>query len=556
MASPRLDQSRALTLEALGKLVEQRVIELRIDGRKVAVSRSTPPSDARHPFILQWEGGSARVHLEFSDSAPPGPAEKRGDKGHLLGLAVRSRQRDRMLAWSSFEWNIRDAIRSGSGRADLDFFHMYVTQDGSEVNRANAERSRAIAARSGLSGDATLILGTYDVPRKTWDAPDVLAKVLTLGLIKAHFMDDGQGRYISGSPLFLAGAMIAEDGDVDKPVPEDIKVAAAIEPPRERPPYRTIDPAAVQVDDDLVFSADLIARCAAALNAGKHLLLVGPPGTGKSRLALALANHAHRLGICDDKPKLATASADWTTYDTIGGWMQHRDQTLHFREGAFADALKQGRWLILDEINRADVDKCFGELMTVLAGSGTVETIYKVDYRGREISVNFGPREEPYNFGPWFRLIATMNLRDKASLFRLSYAFMRRFAVVHVPILGDADLRKLAEKQEKDHGVPEAIWSFAHTCLSQKEGLGKHVELGPSLLRDVIAYAHQRGGPPRRAVGEGLGQLVFPQLEGLGEAAAQDTEGQLLALFADDHALRDELRRELRSYFPHLGARR
>src|SRR5690606_8621576 len=62
-----------------------------------------------------------------------------------------------------------------------------------------------------------------------------------------------------------------------------------------------------------------LAQVCAALSAGKHLLLVGPPGTGKTELAGALAAAARTDGYCHGA-FVATASADWTTFDTIGGY--------------------------------------------------------------------------------------------------------------------------------------------------------------------------------------------------------------------------------------------
>lgn len=292
-------------------------------------------------------------------------------------------------------------------------------------------------------------------------------------------------------------------------------------------------------------------RCCAALNAGKHLLLVGPPGTGKSTLGVRLAAQAQRNGWCAE-PLTATASADWTTYDTIGGWAQQENGTLGFREGVVTQALRERRWLVLDEVNRADIDKCFGELFTVLAG-GTATT----NYSRNDKPVVIGPGQRPYDFGSWFRLIATMNVRDKSSLFRLSYAFLRRFAVITVPKLDDAGLGRLATAHASRLGVTDAITELAVRALSSANGLGAYAPLGPSLLLDVLQYASKRGTAGAvRAVGEGVELLVFPQLEGLGEPEAEEMDERIQRLFGAEGSLAQELRTSFQASFPHVFARR
>ncbi|WP_164009209.1 hypothetical protein [Pyxidicoccus trucidator] len=88
----------------------------------------------------------------------------------------------------------------------------------------------------------------------------------------------------------------------------------------------------------------------------------------------------------------------------------------------------------MDELNRADVDKAFGELMAVLAGKGS-DTPFELE-DGRRVSIGFDAGRT-HRVSRTFRVIATMNTWDKTSLFRPSYAVQRRFAIVHLGIPED-----------------------------------------------------------------------------------------------------------------------
>jgi hypothetical protein len=62
-----------------------------------------------------------------------------------------------------------------------------------------------------------------------------------------------------------------------------------------------------------------------------------------------------------------TATSEWTTFETIGG-LQPTPDGLIFRPGLFVEAIESGRWLVIDELNRSNFDRAFGQLFTVLSG--------------------------------------------------------------------------------------------------------------------------------------------------------------------------------------------
>src|SRR5699024_10115607 len=181
--------------------------------------------------------------------------------------------------------------------------------------------------------------------------------------------------------------------------------------------------------------AELLKRkIQVALKSGKDIILIGPPGTGKSKIATAIAES---YGV---EHKMVTAMSDWSSYDTIGGYKPDDKGALYFEEGIFLSALqdkekrRKNQWLIIDEINRADIDKAFGPFLSALSGDN-IELGLK-DRRDQNIELvledNFEEnavfQSHQYVIPRDWRIIGTMNTFDKTSLYEMSYAFMRRFA--------------------------------------------------------------------------------------------------------------------------------
>lgn len=300
---------------------------------------------------------------------------------------------------------------------------------------------------------------------------------------------------------------------------------------------------------ELVGVDDAFDLAVSALRSQKHVVLYGPPGTGKTELAEYLCRR-----LVEEPPdhyQFATATSDWTTFDVIGGYLPDPSTTggegesgLDFVPGIITRALESGRWLVLDELNRADIDKAFGELFTLLSDKPVV-LAYKKREEGELRDIVLGEAgttttagEEVYEVpvpGHW-RMIGTMNTFDKASLYRLSYAFMRRFAFVEVPVPSDPEFRTIiAEATDlhlEDHpdDVRTTVREIVQRVFVDEFGEGGAEDLprvGPAVAIDVVRYCGGRlSGIPAddreervreegsEIVLEGLESLLYPQFEG------------------------------------------
>ncbi len=172
------------------------------------------------------------------------------------------------------------------------------------------------------------------------------------------------------------------------------------------------------------YSADQLKGWIDQLRRKQQLILYGPPGTGKTYLAERLASYLVDGGGFSE---LVQFHASYAYEDFVQGIRpQEAEGALHYELAAgrflqFCDKARQVGEnpcvLIIDEINRANLARVFGELM------------YLLEYRQRPIALAGGGPE--FSIPANVYLIGTMNTADR-SIALVDQAMRRRFSFIRL----------------------------------------------------------------------------------------------------------------------------
>ena len=180
----------------------------------------------------------------------------------------------------------------------------------------------------------------------------------------------------------------------------------------------------------LFYPADLITSIQQALKAKKNIILCGAPGTGKTFFARRLA--FAMMDVVDENCyDVVQFHQSYSYEDFIQGFRPKEGGEFERRDGVFFRFCDRARrdasrdyFFLIDEINRGNLSKIFGELMMLI----------EADKRGESnrVQLTYSREGEHFSIPENVHIIGTMNTADR-SLAMVDYALRRRFAFFHMP---------------------------------------------------------------------------------------------------------------------------
>ena len=271
-----------------------------------------------------------------------------------------------------------------------------------------------------------------------------------------------------------------------------------------------------QVDGRIVGLRREAEVLAATLASGCHVVLEGPPGTGKSTLLRAVADGAG-LGV-----EFVEGNAELTPARLVG----HHDPALvleagytpdTFVDGPLISALREGRLLYIEELNRVPE-----ETLNVLVGALAEGEIH-VPRLGRVPALAS------------FRLIAAMNPFDAVGTARVSQAISDRMCRISVSYQDDAGERAIVERVTGAVSTLTAP-AVALTRLTREHAqvrMGASVRGAIDLVRLGRELSGLRGEPEAQPGGATFADAAIAALSGrlrLDEGCEQTPEAIVLEL--------------------------
>ena len=225
-----------------------------------------------------------------------------------------------------------------------------------------------------------------------------------------------------------------------------------------------------QLAVELHLPVEFLEEISALLEDKKQVIFQGPPGTGKTYVAQKLAEH---WAGSDSNVMLVQFHPSYAYEDFVQGFRPKTADggqvTFELRDGplrqiarsAAADATGK-YYLIIDEINRGNIAKVFGELYFLL------------EYRDTPMRLQYS--DEPFSLPPNLYIIGTMNTADR-SIALVDLALRRRFYFVEFHP-NEEPIKDLLRRWLTKHGQDTRVADLVDRANAELKD--HHAAIGPS----------------------------------------------------------------------------
>jgi len=208
----------------------------------------------------------------------------------------------------------------------------------------------------------------------------------------------------------------------------------------------------------------------------RQVIFQGPPGTGKTfiarQLAEAIAGDRERVELVQFHPSYAYEDFVEGYRPSAAGQFALKPGPLKRLAVCAQERPEHMYVLLIDEINRGNLAKVFGELY------------YLLEYRDEAITLQYS--EERFRLPPNVLIIGTMNTADR-SIALLDMAIRRRFRFIDLvpgspPLSGV--LERFLEAKAPEMSFLAPMLDYVNTQINDS-----HASIGPShfMLRDMAA---------------------------------------------------------------------
>lgn len=233
--------------------------------------------------------------------------------------------------------------------------------------------------------------------------------------------------------------------------------------------------------DKPFISEEAFLQTVALLKRKKNIILQGPPGVGKTFIARKLAYEIMQE-VNDASIEMVQFHQSYSYEDFIQGLRPTQKGGFDLKDGVFylfcQRALAHPErpfFFIIDEINRGNLSKIFGELMMLIEADKRAEKY--------ALKLTYAEDEEDRFYVPEnLHIIGTMNTADR-SLAIVDYALRRRFAFISLQPDYSIPFRSFLSEKGLSDGMIEHICSSVNRVndkIREDVNLGEGFQIGHS----------------------------------------------------------------------------